>query len=247
MNDRLLKPKELSELLGVTTKTLIEWEHDGKLQAIKTGGGHRRYLYPQAAFHQHAASTSKKKYIYARVSSFKQQQDLQRQVAMLQDAHPDYDVIQDVGSGINFKRRGLITLLDAVLGGNVSHVVVAHRDRLARFGFDLLQHLFGRFEVSLEVLSDDDVKEPATELAKDILSVVTVFAARYHGSRKYQVLPKDQVLPKPRASGAHEQVRRGVKVLLQQGGRHHQGTRRQGAAVKAKASSSGDAERREHP
>jgi predicted site-specific integrase-resolvase len=130
--------------------------------------------YPQTVYQQ--SSGEKKKYIYARVSSSKQQQDLQRQVALLHEAYPSFDVIQYVGSGINFKRRGFITLLDNVIGGNVSHVVVAHRDRLTRFGFDMLQHIFDLYEVSLTVLSDDDIKEPATELAKDLLSIVTVFA-----------------------------------------------------------------------
>jgi predicted site-specific integrase-resolvase len=243
MNDRLIKPKDLSRLFGVTPQTLAQWEADGKLQAARTTGGHRRYVYPHALQPQRS-SEERKKYIYARVSSFKQQQDLQRQIALLQSAYPDFDVIQDVGSGINFKRRGFLTLLDNVIGGNVSHVVVAHRDRLTRFGFDMLQHIFDRFEVSLEVLSDDDVKEPARELAKDLLSIVTVFAARYHGSRKYQVLPKDQVLSEPRAEGPHEQVCRGCEVLLQQGSKHPQGKRRQGTLVKVSAAPSRDAKRR---
>lgn len=241
MNDLLIKPKDLSKLFGVTTQTLTQWEADGKLQAVRTDGGHRRYVYPHT-IQQQGPSGEKKKYIYARVSSFKQQQDLQRQVAMLQEAYPSFDVIQDVGSGINFKRRGFLTLLDNVLGGNVSHIVVAHRDRLSRFGFDMLQHIFDRYEVSLTVLSDDDVKEPTTELAKDLLSIVTVFAARYHGARKYQVLQKDQVLPQRRANKPPEQMRRGVKVLLQQGSKHPQRKGRKGATVKVEAAPTRDAE-----
>jgi putative resolvase len=241
MNDRLIKPKDLSRLFGVTTQTLTQWEADGKLQAVRTDGGHRRYVYPHT-IQQQQPSGEKKKYIYARVSSFKQQQDLQRQVALLQEAYPNFDVIQDIGSGINFKRRGFLTLLDNVLGGNVSHVVVAHKDRLTRFGFDMLQHIFDRCEVSLTVLSDDDVKEPATELAKDLLSIVTVFAARYHGARKYQVLSKNQVLPEQRANRPHEQVRRGVKVLLQQGGKHPRRKRHQGPPFFTKTTPTRDAE-----
>ena len=240
MNDRLITPKELSRIYGVTPQTLTLWEAAGKLRSVRTDGGHRRYVYPQNLQQQQG---EKKKYIYARVSSRKQQQDLQRQVAMLQEAYPDFHVIQDIGSGIGFKRRGFITLLDNVLAGNVSHVVVAHRDRLARFGFDLLQHVFDRCQVSLTILSDDDVKEPATELANDLLSIVTVFAARYHGARKYQVLPKDPVLSKPRAKKPHEQVRRRFKVLLQQGGKHPQRERRQGIAVQAETETHRDAER----
>ena len=217
MNDRLYNPKELSTLLGVTTQTLKEWENEGKIEAIKTPGGHRRYIHKiiKAQTLESDQSTNKK-YIYARVSSHKQKEDLQRQVAMLQEKYPDFEIVQDIASGINFRRRGLITILDQVFAGNVSTVVVAHRDRLTRFGYDLFQYVFEKFNVSLEVVSDDDIKEPTTELAKDLLSIVTVFTARYHGSRKYKVLQENKVLPKQRTKAPSKQMRRGVKVLLQQ-------------------------------
>ena len=114
MNDRFYKPKELAAYLGVTQGTLTQWEKEGKIQATKTVGGHRRYIYVDT--NPPNNNESKKKYIYARVSSIRQKEDLQRQITALQEAYPEYEVIQDIGSGINFKRRGLITLLDNVLG-----------------------------------------------------------------------------------------------------------------------------------
>ena len=213
MNDRLYKPKELSAYLGVTQHTLTQWEKEGKIQATKTPGGHRRYTYVDT--HPNNSET-KTKYIYARVSSSKQKDDLQRQIDSLQEAFPDYEVIKDIGSGINFKRRGLITLLDNVLGGKVSHVVVAHRDRLTRFGFEMFIYLFNRLNVSIQVMSDDDIKEPTTELAKDLLSIVTVFTARYYGSRSYKALSQNKVLPKSRAKSSSKPMYRGVKILFQQ-------------------------------
>jgi len=216
MNDRLYKPKELSVYLGVTQHTLTQWEKEGKIQATKTPGGHRRYIYVDTQ-PDTSNSKSKTKYIYARVSSSKQKDDLQRQIESLQEAYPDYEVIQDIGSGINFKRRGLITLLDNVLGGKVSHVVVAHRDRLTRFGFEMFIYLFNRLNVSIQVMSDDDIEEPATELAKDLLSIVTVFAARYYGSRSYKTLSKNKILPESRTKNSTKSMHRGVKVLFQQG------------------------------
>lgn len=217
MNDRLYNPKELSTLLGVTTQTLKEWENEGKIEAIKTPGGHRRYIHKIIkAKNLESDQSTNRKYIYARVSSHKQKEDLQRQVAMLQEKYPDFEIVQDIASGINFRRRGLITILDQVFAGNVSTVVVAHRDRLTRFGYDLFQYVFEKFNVSLEVVSDDDIKEPTTELAKDLLSIVTVFTARYHGSRKYKVLQENKVLPQQRTKAPSKQMRRGVKILLQQ-------------------------------
>jgi excisionase family DNA binding protein len=220
MNERHYTPKELSSLLGVTTQTLKEWENKGKIEATKTPGGHRRYLHtiinPQTIEDGEGTNKTNRRFIYARVSSYKQKEDLQRQVAMLQTKYPEFEVVQDIASGINFKRRGLVTILDQVFAGNVSTIVVAHKDRLTRFGFELFQYVFKKFKVSLEVVSDDDVKEPITELAKDLLSIVTVFTARYHGSRKYKVLQENKVLPKQTTSGTTKQVRRNFKILLQQ-------------------------------
>jgi excisionase family DNA binding protein len=240
MNEKLYTPKELAKLFGVTTQTLQDWERNGKIKAVRTEGGHRRYIYAGATTHC-GDDEPKKKYIYARVSSLKQHEDLQRQTVALQTIYPNFEVIQDIGSGINFKRRGLITLLDQVIGGNVSHVVVAHRDRLTRFGFELFQYLFSRFNVSIEVLSDDDVQEPITELAKDLLSIVTVFTARYYGSRSYKTLQKDKILPKQSAKRPPKPMRGRIKILLQQGHRRAKGERSQRTLDEEQAPSSGDA------
>jgi excisionase family DNA binding protein len=242
MNEQQFTPKELSKLFGVTTQTLQEWEKEGKIRATRTQGGHRRYIH-SVPIVPSPSGVSKKCYIYARVSSAKQKPDLQRQVDVLQEAYPTFEVIKDVGSGINFRRRGLITLLDQVLGGNVSHVVVAHRDRLTRFGFDMFKFLFDRFGVSFEVMSDDDIKEPATELAKDLLSVITVLTARYYGSRSYKVLSKNKVLPEQGANRPSKSVHRGVKVLLQQGRKHPERKRRQGTSEQGSFTTLGDEER----
>jgi len=214
MDDRLYRPQELSKYFGVTQQTLTQWEKEGKIKATRTPGGHRRYIYVNIK--SSTKDESKEKYIYARVSSHKQTTDLQRQVDALQKTYPDYEVIQDIGSGINFKRRGLVSLLDKVLGGQVSHIVVAHRDRLTRFGFDMFLYLFQRFNVTLQVMSDDDIKEPATELAKDLLSIITVFTARYHGSRSYKTLSQNKVLPKHRTTKTSKPMHGRIKVLLQQ-------------------------------
>lgn len=215
MNEKLFTPKELSNHLRVTTQTLKEWEIQGQIKATKTNGGHRRYIYTVAPTDP-TPCKSNRKFIYARVSSYKQQEDLQRQVAMLQSQYPDFEVVKDIASGINFKRRGLISILDHVFAGNVSTIVVAHRDRLTRFGFELFQYVFNKFNVSLEVLSDNDIEEPSTELAKDLLSIITVFTARYYGSRKYSVLQEDKILPKQGAKTVPRKVRRNVKIFLQQ-------------------------------
>ena len=231
----------MANVFGVTTQTLQDWERQGKIKAIKTEGGHRRYIYDVPRVHGESKK-SKRKFIYARVSSTKQKLDLQRQVNALQTQYPDFEVIQDIGSGINFKRRGLITLLENVLGGNVSHIVVAHRDRLTRIGFDLFQYLFTKFGVSFEVMSDDDIKEPIADLAKDLLSIVTVFTARYYGSRKYSLLKENKVLSKQRTKKTPKPVHWRSKVLLQQDNQNSEGKRGRRTTQKTSLETVGNAE-----
>lgn len=209
-------PAQLSKLLQVTQETLREWHRNGKIEATTTKGGHRRYLYSETVESPYTKFKDRKNYLYARVSSSKQKGDLERQVAFLKEQYPDFEVIQDVGSGLNFQRKGLRFLLEQAMSGTVSRVVVAHRDRLCRIGFDLFAFLFQKCNVKLEVLDDPTVKEPLKELSEDLLSIITVFTARYYGSRKYQVLQKDKGLSYARTKVSVQQVPRGVKVLLQQ-------------------------------
>jgi len=197
MNEQLYTPKQLSQLLGVSSQTLTQWEKQKQIKAIKTKGGHRRYF-----------------------SSSKQKMDLQRQIASIKAIYPDYEVIQDIGSGINFKRRGLISLLERVISGHISKIVVAHKDRLCRFGIELFRFLFKRFEVSFEVLSDLDIKDPTTELATDLLSIITVYTARYYGARKYNILQKNKNLSKRKTDSTIQQVPWSNKVLFQQSKQH---------------------------
>ena len=129
------------------------------------------------------ASKKTKKYIYARVSSKKQEADLKRQIQILVDAYPGHEVISDTGSGLNFKRSGLRTLLDRVYKGVVGEVVVLHKDRLSRFAGDLLEHLFVQAGVKLVVHGHDPVSGPVNDLADDLLAVTTFFVASHNGQR----------------------------------------------------------------
>ena len=123
----------------------------------------------------------KQSYIYARVSSAKQSADLERQIEDLQKAYPTYVVIKDVASGVNFKRKGLQHLLELVLKGMVDSIAVAHRDRLARIGCDLLEFIFDKAGVKLVVLGGDE--DDHHDLADDLFAVTTLFVASYNGRR----------------------------------------------------------------
>ena len=182
-------PKQASEYYGVSKETLRLWSQNHKIKFIKTKKGHRRYQ-----IDVQDCQPTRVSIIYARVSSSKQQNDLDRQVSFLQQKYPNHELITDIGSGINFKRKGLKTLLDKIFSGSVEQIVVAHKDRLTRFGFELFQYICKKFKTELIVIKDDN-KSPVEDLSEDLFSIITVFTARYNGMRKYQtnsVLQEDQ-------------------------------------------------------
>jgi len=115
------KPKQLADKLKVSKETLRLWAESGKIKVTKTDGGHRRYVYNDDT----DKKETKLKFIYTRVSSKKQQSDLERQIKYLQKLYPDHRVISDIGSGLNFNRKGLNNLLEAIVTGTVEEVVVA--------------------------------------------------------------------------------------------------------------------------
>lgn len=121
-------------------------------------------------------------YIYCRVSNDQQKGDLERQIEELQKAFPDHQLIQDIGSGVNFKRKGLQTLLERVLSGMVSEVIIMHKDRLARIGYDLLEFIFTKAGTKLVVHGSNEESKD-TELADDLLAVTTHFVASFNGRR----------------------------------------------------------------
>ena len=179
----MFTPRELAKRYNVSRETLRLWSIEGKIQTVKTDGGHRRYVVNEEFL---KGSTDKCNIIYARVSSAKQKEDLDRQIEFLKSKYPDYEVISDIGSGINFRRKGLLTILDRLIQGNIRELVVAHKDRLCRFGFELFQHLFKRQGSILTVVESSQDEDPKDELSDDLMSIITVFTARYHGKRKYK-------------------------------------------------------------
>lgn len=156
---------------------------EGVLDFFSTPGGQRRYAVPDPT---EDAGVVKVSYCYCRVSTGKQKDDLARQEAAMRAEFPGHIVISDVASGINFKRRGLQTILERAMRGEVQEVVVAHRDRLARFATELVEWMLRACGANLVVQHQAVESSPSNELAEDILAVVTVFACRSHGRRRYK-------------------------------------------------------------
>ncbi len=183
--------KQATKLYGVTPLTLRRWADADKIKYKRTPNGHRVYDVTDIVSERNKTikqeeQTQRKDYIYIRVSSGKQKDDLERQRTFMESKFPGSNVIKDIGSGLNFKRKGLIGLLEKCKNGEVKKVMVSSKDRLCRFGFDLLEWFFRQNDVELVVLDKAD-KSPEQEFTEDILSVLQVFACRWNGKRKYSI------------------------------------------------------------
>lgn len=176
-----VSPREAAEHYKVTTNTIRTWADNGKIEFIKTSGGHRRYLIKDKIIQ----NTTRRQIIYCRVSSVKQKGDLERQVEFLRKKYPNHEVVKDIGSGINFKRTGFLQIMAGLFDGIIEEVIVAHSDRWSRIGFDLFEWIFSRFESRITSL-DKGEQSPEEELSKDLMEIITVFSARYHGLRSYK-------------------------------------------------------------
>ena len=190
--DRVLKPKDMSKLLGVSVKTLQRWDTCGKLPAHRNLNGRRYYTEADylAAIGE-ATSPEKRNVAYARVSSAGQKDDLNRQIAFLREYVNASgvildDVYSDVGSGLNYKRKNWNRLLfDEVLHGKVGTIYVTYRDRFVRFGFGWYEELCNRYGAKVVVVNNPDTS-PQRELVDDLISIIHVFSCRVYGLRKYE-------------------------------------------------------------
>ena len=177
---------------GVSSSAMRGWSDNNAIRTLRHPGGKRIYNVADVAtlfaknqgIGSGEGSAVPVGVIYARVSSAKQRGDLDRQIAELQQAFPGHTVLRDVGSGVNFKRPNLRALLERVDKGLVQEVVVMHRDRLARFGCDLLEWLLERKGCKLVVhRSSEATPDDTQDLADDLLAITTVFVASHHGKR----------------------------------------------------------------
>ena len=183
-------PKVASKHYNVSRETLRLWSESGKIKFTHTKGGHHRYEIKKEKYKNN--DKHRKSYIYARVSSKKQENELQNQINKIKSKYPNHIIFKDIGSGINFKRRQFKALLEQIICGNVKEIVVAHKDRLSRFSFEFIEFICDKFETKIIVLSDNKSTSENQELADDLMSIITVFSARYYGRRKYNILQKNK-------------------------------------------------------
>ena len=176
---KYVTPKEAAAYYGVNISTLRRWDNEGKLDSIRTPGNQRRFCIDEGH------PKSKPVIAYARVSSHGQRDDLDRQIEFLRAKYPNAELVSEIGSGLNFKRRKFLKILERICQSDISTLVVAYADRAVRFGFPLIEWLCQQNGVKLLVLNQRNLS-PEAELVEDILSILHCFSARLYGLRKYQ-------------------------------------------------------------
>lgn len=185
---RLVPIGEAADALGASIATLRRWESEGKISAVRTPGGQRRYdlakLLPEQL---HKADGARMTFAYARVSSHDQKDDLERQKQVLElfcaQQGWTFEVVADLGSGMNYHKKGLKRLLGDILSGRVGRLVITHKDRLLRFGAELVFAMCEAKNVEVIILNRGEDTTFEEDLAKDVLEIITVFSARLYGSR----------------------------------------------------------------
>ena len=182
-----LSINKVAKQLNKSAQTLRNWEKTGELiPAYKTKYGYRYYTEEQINKLLGVEEKERVTIGYCRVSSRKQQDDLERQIENMRNylcaKGYKFEIITDIGSGINYNKVGLNILIDKVIKGEVDKVVVLHRDRLLRFGFELLENLCKKYDTTIEIV-DNTPKTEEQELVEDLVQIITVFSCKLQGKR----------------------------------------------------------------
>jgi len=197
---KLLTPLDAARHLKVSKQTLVNWDNEGLIPCFKTPGGHRRFrledilarvsnsnLIEAGQQSNNTSVDSRQSFCYARVSTSGQKEDLERQIQLFKRDFSDFTVIKDIGSGLNFKRKGLQKLLGLALQGKIKQVVVTYKDRLCRFGFELFETILKQCSNGTILVLNTNETSPREELCNDLLSIITVFSSRLHGLRSHSL------------------------------------------------------------
>lgn len=187
-----MRPHKFAEELGVSVETLRRWDRTGRLPAKRTPSNHRYYTEEDLAIARGLKPTSANRLIkvYCRVSSAKQKNELANQKAAMEQfcLGRGYSVdewINEIGGGLNFKRPKFLALVEDALSGKVEIIVIAHKDRLCRFAFELIEQLLTKRGCQIVVANAESLS-PQAELCDDLMAIIHCFSCRLYGSRSYQ-------------------------------------------------------------
>jgi predicted site-specific integrase-resolvase len=195
--------RKASKITGLHPHTLRKISDEKKINSYKTFSGQRKFnksdlekmcngICDDGKVENH----QRKNFIYTRVSSKKQLDDLPRQLEFIKSKREEYllyESISDIASGINFKRKGLSTILDACISKTIGELVIAHRDRLCRFGYELIKLIVEKSGGHITVIDDEKCKSSEQELSEDLLSIIHIYSCRQMGKKSYKVRTANKI------------------------------------------------------
>ena len=190
MSIEVYSPKKFGQMIGRSTQTLQRWDRENILSAKRTLTGRRYYTHEDYVQLIGQKSQVRKNISYARVSSASQKKDLQSQKQALEQfciasGKVIHERIEDIGSGLNYKRKNFVSLLYQVERGEIGEIVVAHKDRFVRFGFEWFENFCKQHGTEIVVMNSESLS-PEEEMTKDLLSIIHCFSSRLDGLRKYK-------------------------------------------------------------
>jgi len=185
---------EACKALNVHYHTIHRMARDNELQTIKVGKRNmynvKHYLETKGLYE----NKNKRRVCYCRVSSQKQKEDLNRQIEYMKKEYPYHEIITDIASGINYERAGLQKILKYAIDGELDELVIAYKDRLTRFGFEMIEWIIKtKSNGKIKILNNNEETTPTEEISKDILSIMNVYVAKINGLRKYKKQMKNEL------------------------------------------------------
>ena len=191
----MLSIGKFAKSLGVSIQTLRNWDKEGKLKpTYVTENGYRYYsedLLNKFRNIKNVNKIKKKNILYARVSTKNQKDELNRQIDNLkQYAYSkgySFEIITDIGSGINYKKEGLLKMINLVECGEVDRIIVLYKDRLIRFGYDLIEYICKLNDTKIEIVDNSTISKEQ-ELTEDLIQIITVFSNRLYGAKSKKTI-----------------------------------------------------------
>jgi len=197
---KIYRVSEFGKRIGKSPRTLRRWDKSGILVAKRHPSGHRYYDESDIRKVLGEVSTSRQTVVYCRVSSANQKDDLESQVKAMEQFCLNSgiavdDWISEIGGGMNFKRKRFLGLMDAIQAGTVAKLLIAHKDRLCRFGFDYFERMAKECGCELVVVNQESLS-PQQEMVEDLLTIVHTFSCRLYGLCRYKKMLKEDLVIK---------------------------------------------------
>ncbi len=184
--EKLYALRDACDIMQVDPTTLRKWDREGKIRRVRLQNNFRRV--PESEINRILGiQDERSSYIYARVSSGGQKGDLDRQIEKLRVSSPESEVISDIRSGMRFDRKGFMELLDLIENDKVSAIYITHKDRLARFGYDLVEKICEMHGTGIVTVDGEELLTAHEELSRDLISIITSFSARLYGLRSHKL------------------------------------------------------------